>query len=354
MKSISATFKKYNANAQNKNVGDCVKRALSYAYGLDYNEVSRQLNRIKNEIGSFAFNSFRTWTKFLEDHGARNIGAECKGMSEAEFCEKFPSGVYILLTGTDKSGCSTHMVCIFNGDIIDSWNSSNYIIYDAYLIPASNVETFDVSWEDVEDDLSTFIDSYIESVNAKYSDWFTVWRASGYKLDNHTYRMVFYLQTKNLPQESEYYANQKYSKRIVVKLNPRMNIDENIKVLQPKLKQYVYDWLYPYMKDMRDTQAILKMDVSDINRHIANDTYSRKQLLKLPEWVRPLVLEMWFDPEGKYGSYNKYELRFKALPDDPYKDYRGDQVTIEVDSYKELKDALEAYRQRYARSGYDY
>ena len=49
MKILAAILKRYNANTRDSNVGDCVKRSLSVAFRTDYDEVSRELNRIKRD-----------------------------------------------------------------------------------------------------------------------------------------------------------------------------------------------------------------------------------------------------------------------------------------------------------------
>lgn len=344
---IDAAWNKYNANSQNKNVGDCVKRALSFAYGMDYNEVGRQLNRIKNAIGSIAYNYRRTYERFLKDKGAVLLPkSEYEGLTEDEFAEKHPQGVYILLTGTEKSGHQSHMVCIFNGDIIDSWNSSDYVVYDGWKIPNVSTEISSVEWDDISEDMNNFIDEYLASLNKKYEDWFNAWREPGYQVDLLTYRMKFYVRTNsNLPDESQYYSNKTYMKRIVVKMNPRMSEEANLSTLQKKLKQSVYDWLYPFMKDRKDTQAILKMNDDEALKK--KDTWTKKQLLMLPEWVRPLVEYFWYDTSG--SSYTKYEIRFKALPDDPYVEDEGNKIRYETDSYKDLKDMLAAYKEDFTR-----
>ncbi len=346
MITVNSAFVRYNANYKDQNVGDCVKRSLSYAYGMDYNDVGRELNRIKNAIGSFAYNVPRTYNTFLRDHGAVRLPKDqFEDMTEDEFASKFPTGIYILLTGKDKTG-STHMVCIFNGDIVDSWNSSNYIVHEAWEIKNVHSNISDVMWDDIADDMMDFAENYLASINKKYGEWFIVWMDGGYLVNPQTYRMKFYLRTdKNLPDESEYYGNQKYMKRIVVKINPRMDRDQNLASLKPKLKQSIYDWVYPYQKDMRDTKAL-----QNLNAENYQSRYDKKNLLKLPEWVRPQVKYFWIDPNG----YNKYELTFKALPDDPYIEDRGDTIRIGTDTFKDLKDELEMYKDGYRRVGYDY
>lgn len=345
---VESAFKRYNANSQDNSVGDCVKRALTYAYAMDYNEVGRQLNRIK---GMGSYNSVATFTRFLKEKGAVKLGKEYTGMTEEEFCQKYPTGVYILLTGKESQGYSTHMVCIFNGDIIDSWNSSNYFVYDAWSIPNVDTTVHDVSYEDILKPLEEYIDKYLDSINKKYSSWFKIWREDGYDVNDLTYKMKFFIQTgPNLPDESSYYPNRKHTKRIVVKLNPRMSAEKNLESLQPKLKQGVYDWVYPFQKDMRDCQAIDTFE----NERYDKDRYGKKSLLKLPAWVRPYVTYFWWNEHNYSGYYNNYELKFKALPDDPYVEDRGDIIRIETESWKEMKDQLDAYKENFAREGYDY
>ena len=351
VKSVSAAFHRYNANSKDQNVGDCVKRALSFAYGMDYNAVGRELNRIKNAIGSYAYNVPRTYKQFLRDRKAVLLDKSHIGMTEEEFCESHPTGTYILLTGPQDKDYSTHMVCIYNGDIIDSWNSSEYKVYEAFEVKNAPTTYETVTWDDLESELTSFIDQYIEKLNKKYSDWFQVSRADGTQYNDSTYGMRFYLVTSpNLPSESSYYPNRKYMKRIIVKINPRMDLQGNLDSLKPKLKQSVYEWTYPYAKDKRDLEEVKTFE----NPKYDGRLWEKKQLLKLPAWVRPLVQYFWYDDREGYHYYNKYELRFKALPEDPYIEDRGDDVRIETETYKELKDALEMYRTKFWRVGYDY
>lgn len=346
---VYAGFHRYNANSKDQDVGDCVKRSLAFAYGMDYNEVGRELNRIKHSVGSSAYNVPATFNKFLRNHGAVPLDKSHTGMEEEEFCRSHPTGVYILLTGPESKRYSTHMVCIYNGDIIDSWNSSHYIVYSAWEVKDAPTTYGEVEWADIEEDLNNFIDEYIAKINKKYESWFVVRREDGLQFDTLTYRMRFFLHTdKSLPQESSYLPNRDYMKRIVVKINPRMTREENLNSLESKLKQSVYEWIYPYQKDMRDLEAIKTFENPRYK-----STWDKKALLKLPAWVRPLVDHFWFD-EYNQGYYNKYELKFKALPDDPYVEDRGDLIRIETETYKELKDALEMYRTKFWREGYDY
>lgn len=352
---VVAAWKRYNANANNRNVGDCVKRALSFAYGRDYNDVSNELNRIKRDIGSTAFNNIRTWTKYLQEHGATKVPLDGASMTEETFSNNHPTGIYILLTGHESKGYATHMVCIMNGDIIDSWDSSKNIVYDIWKI--NNVHddiVEDLSWRDIIDDVTIFIDDFLDKTNKKYSDWFAAQRDSdrSYAVNDLTYRMRFNVRTdKNLPDASSFYPDRIHSKVFVLKLNPRMSVEENIKSLQKKLKQSVYDWLYEYEKDYRDTKAVLNAEEGHFGKY--KDHWSQKELLRLPPWVRSRVVSYSFD-DSHHFEYDNYCVTFKALPDDPNVADRGDTVYLNEDTMRDLQNDLKAYVQDYARPGYDY
>lgn len=271
---IQADWVKYNANTRNKNVGDCVKRALSYAYGVDYDEISRQLNRMKGETSSDLFNENKNWRRFLyKNKGFMLPDKDYKGITEAEFCEKYPHGVYVCLTGK-KVDKSSHLVCIFNGDIIDSWNSSNYVVIEAYEIKDTTLDIVEVSWEDIEDPLCTFIDDYIASVNKKWRELFDLSRDPKiYTIDDSTKKMVFIETTKGLPKSSKYLSYTEYDKYIMIKLNPRMSTEKNLESLKTQLKGRVYNFVYPFEKDIKDSIAIADMETN----WQFNDTTSNKK-----------------------------------------------------------------------------
>ena len=320
---IQADWVKYNANTRNKNVGDCVKRALSYAYGVDYDEISRQLNRMKGETGSDVFNDNKVWRRFVYKNGGVMLpDKDYKGITEEEFCEKYPQGVYICLTGKEV-GKSSHLVCILNGNIIDSWNSSNYVVIEAWEIKDVSLDTVELEWEDIKDPILDYVFKYCDEVSHKYGEYFAVWMNEDCRVDDLTRRLYFYLQTKDMPKGSEYYSNQEYCKRIVVKINPRMSAEKNIESLKVQLKGRVYNWIYPVEKDIRDCLDIEGMETHEWYGGAISD---KKQLLKLPEWSRKYIKQ--FDtPENSYKDY--YYVVMEPLPEDNYdEDMRFDSPSL--------------------------
>lgn len=350
MKSIKADWVRYNANTNNKRVGDCVKRAISFAYGVDYDEISRQLNLLKRRLGGDKYNDTYVFTRFLDDQGAIKLDSKTEtGMTVEEFSDKHPSGVYLLLCGPQDQTYSTHMVCILNGDIIDSWNSSSYKVNDAWEVKDRSLDVYSVSCDDVVDELNAYIDEYIKSVNDKYDDWFICSRKDGHDVDDTTYRMQFIVETENLPTASQYYSNSRYRHYIVIKLNPRFDVQQNIDSLKPKLKEKLYNWLYNFEKDRKDTLAIKDMNLKYEKRFTSSE---KKDILKLPEWVREHVRDFYINPSPR-SDYDNFELLIDPLPDDPRSD-EHDSVRFTAESLTELKHMLDSYKKDYSRPGWDY
>lgn len=50
---ILGAFKRYNANTKDVNKGDCTVRAMSLAYGIDYEAVYKELKQIQKGAWSY-------------------------------------------------------------------------------------------------------------------------------------------------------------------------------------------------------------------------------------------------------------------------------------------------------------
>ena len=95
-------YQYFNAHPKGKRVGDCVKRAITKATGMDYMEVQRQLNRYKKVTGASSYNTDYNPHKYVENvlHGEKlSFPAKAgeKRMTAGTFSEKYPQGKYILL-----------------------------------------------------------------------------------------------------------------------------------------------------------------------------------------------------------------------------------------------------------------
>lgn len=125
-------YQHFNAHPKGKIVGDCVKRAITKATGMDYMEVQRQLNRYKKVTGASSYNTNYNPHKYVENvlHGEKlSFPAEAgqKRMTAGTFSEKYPQGKYIL-------NMANHWSCCVDGIIYDTWDCTEKCVYTAYRV----------------------------------------------------------------------------------------------------------------------------------------------------------------------------------------------------------------------------
>lgn len=109
----------YNPNPAGRTVGDCAVRAVAKALDTDWETAFAMV--CKNALlMSDMPSSNSVWGATLREHKFRreNIPNNCPDCYTAEeFCEDHPQGTYVL-------GFGTHTACVVNGNLFDSWDSS--------------------------------------------------------------------------------------------------------------------------------------------------------------------------------------------------------------------------------------
>lgn len=113
-------FIEYNVNPESKAVGDCVIRALTKALSMTWEEVYLALCLQGYKMCDMP-SSNAVWGAFLRSKGFKRdiISSSCPDCYTVEdFCKEFPQGVYVIGTGS-------HAVCVIDGNIYDSWDSSH-------------------------------------------------------------------------------------------------------------------------------------------------------------------------------------------------------------------------------------
>lgn len=118
-------YKYFNPNPEGKNTGDCTVRAISKALDRTWENVYTALCAKGYEMKEMP-DSNAVWGAFLTDCGFRRraLPETCPFCySISQFAEDHPNGTYVVGTGT-------HVVCVCDGDIYDSWDSSDkYPVY---------------------------------------------------------------------------------------------------------------------------------------------------------------------------------------------------------------------------------
>ena len=113
---------KFNNNPMSRTVGDCAVRAVSLALGVDWEEAYNMIADAGYAMGDMP-SSDSVWGAVLRQHGfyREAIPNSCPDCYTVEdFVKDFPRGVYVL-------GFGGHVATVIDGDLYDSWNSSNEV-----------------------------------------------------------------------------------------------------------------------------------------------------------------------------------------------------------------------------------
>ena len=113
---------RYNPNPTGRNVGDCAVRAVAKALNKDWETTYLMISRYGFRMGDMP-SSDSVWGAVLRQNGfyrsaVPNTCPDC--YTAADFCRDNPEGTFVL-------GFGGHVATVVDGDLYDSWNSSNEI-----------------------------------------------------------------------------------------------------------------------------------------------------------------------------------------------------------------------------------
>ena len=112
----------YNPNPAGRMVGDCAVRAVSKALNTDWETAYTLITMNGYYMGDMP-SSNSVWGAVLRENGfyRENIPNECPDCYTAEdFMADHPRGTYVL-------GFGTHTATVVDGNLYDSWDSSQEI-----------------------------------------------------------------------------------------------------------------------------------------------------------------------------------------------------------------------------------
>lgn len=110
----------YNPNPHGKRVGDCTVRAISKAIGQSWEQTYVGLSLQGFSAGDMP-SANATWGAYLRANGfhRRTVPDECPDCyTVRDFAADHPRGTYIL-------ALASHVVCLIDGDIYDTWDSQD-------------------------------------------------------------------------------------------------------------------------------------------------------------------------------------------------------------------------------------
>ena len=124
----------YNPNPVAANVKDCAVRAVAKALDIPWEDAYLRLMVNGYRMGDI-LPSDNVWGSVLRQNGfykeiIPNTCPDC--YTAADFCRDNPNGIFVL-------GFGGHVATVVDGDLYDSWDSSNLIpIYYWYLEEVEN------------------------------------------------------------------------------------------------------------------------------------------------------------------------------------------------------------------------
>ena len=113
----------FNPNPiKNNRVGDCVIRAISKALNQSWGDTYIDLT-IQGYLLGDLLSSNAVWDAYLKSKGFKrhivpNDCPECYTIED--FCNEHPQGIFVIGTGS-------HAVCVEDGCVFDTWNSSGEV-----------------------------------------------------------------------------------------------------------------------------------------------------------------------------------------------------------------------------------
>lgn len=112
----------FNNNPTGRRVGDCAVRAVSVALGTDWETAYSIIADNGYDMGDMP-SSNSVWGAVLRQNGFYRTaipGDYPDDYTAEEFCRDHPNGIYVL-------GFGNHVATVIDGNIYDSWDSSQEI-----------------------------------------------------------------------------------------------------------------------------------------------------------------------------------------------------------------------------------
>lgn len=117
----TSTFEFYNANPKGRITGDCTFRAVATALGQTWEETVMEMAELSCKHG-YALNDTKGINKYMEYKGWKKMKQPRKTdntkYSGEEFCKIFKGTCVANIGGH-------HTVCIKNGKVYDTWDSTD-------------------------------------------------------------------------------------------------------------------------------------------------------------------------------------------------------------------------------------
>lgn len=375
-KVTSAELIRYNANTRGTRTGDCTARAISLAFGIDYQKARKALNdsakehNLANKRPFWEYNSHANCLKVIRELGGGEINGNVERESVDSFANNHPTGTYIIWCS--KNGLThtgNHLVTIIDGKIYDSWDSRVYMVKGVWTI-ANGTSGADIV------DLKPYLDEFFSSVteedyhkvfdnivdknrklkklcNEYDTDITITLDISKASRENYTFKFIYKI---DISFSNSNIKETKFDGKFAIAFKPTMQAEQ----VKDYFTTTFYDKLYSSIhtavdkvEDMLEGDKLLgNAQRSENGISFWNDS-DRRSFNSLPYWVRQLATQFYINP-GDYSD--RIRLRMYRLPNDPEYNPEGNddnvihigrsptQVSFYAPTMDNLRMGLEVYK----------
>lgn len=334
----SAEFIRYNANAAGRSTGDCVKRALSLAFDVPYNEMAKELIAKMKELHQEQWNIRYVYEKVIKAHGGSDEAPTPDPMMKlSEFADTIgKKGTWLVATGS-KPNRSNHIVCIIDGTIYDSWDSTEEYVVRYHSVknaPKRQFTGFDVMnyREEIENTVSEIGTKlvqkypwyeYLRSLDAK----FTTFRDNKYKCN---------IRCKLVLKARPYFdEGTTYNFEFAVVFTPSTTDDDAHKIIISTVKTRMYDRLYSINQlERKKEEAFQAGGTTKMDRWMS--PLDERFYNSLPGRLQGIIVYVDVDRPGRYSD--SYSVRVK-----PQHGEHDESIRLYAPDAAEMKELIEHY-----------
>lgn len=334
MKNVnSASLVRYNANNRGISTGDCVKRAISYAFNKSYNDVSKLLVAEEKKYPYLTWKNTIVFSEVISQlYGSELKPVQYDGqVALNDFVDEHPTGTYIFTVGKPSADYSSHLVCAVDGKVYDSWDSRNWVIYKCWTIKTDKeeVQEYDVTQhiEDLRRIAEDTARKYCEKYGAKWP-----WILEGF-LDIEGITSGYKIKM------NVFNTKVRYNAEYAIVFNPRTTEDEALAIIENTTKIRLYDRFYEKNKRLIEDkkEKELRGDTPREYEKYFLTEQERKFMASLPGWVRGLATYVNIQRPNQYSD--SYCVEIKPKPGDT----RVDKIKFEAYDSSQMKDMLNRY-----------
>lgn len=342
----AAELKFYNANNRGNNTGDCVKRGISLAFDIPYSDAGKLLNQKMKELKQVRWNITPVYRGVVSDLGGGQPIRYEGTITVNEFADKVarPGKIYLLETGK-KPGEVSHVCCIRNGKVWDSWDSRKYYVDCFFEIDGSTRrEIRDTDVKFMESMSTQYAEPAVQAEIERYAAKKGM-DIKAYDLNaiGNDYRIKIAcslaLAKNDLVQKDRYYQFD-----IFLVMEPTWTKEEIIEFIKKTAKARAYDRMYTINQEEKKLAEAAEVSKNVDKVVDKSDLYltsqERRFINTLPGWVTPLIQHIMIEKPGQYSD--SYMLRISPLPGDPrthesilFTDWDANGIRYMLDRYKE-------------------